>query len=103
MVFDRGFEDLPATAADTRIVHEGIQACALLPDHRHGGIDLVLLCHIQFYRGDVFDRIQLGKVLVLSSAGIHVVAVGRERLGEIAADARTRAGDQDGLLIVRIG
>ena len=98
LVLDRRVGHGPA-AADPGIVDHRVQPGALALDQRDGGIDLVLFRDVEAQRGDVLDGAQFREVLVLARTGVHVVARRGERLGEVPADPRAGAGDENGLLL----
>jgi len=99
LIFDWRFDNLSA-AANAGVVNEAIQACTLLPDHFDNSINLILLGHVESHGRNVFDRIKCGEILVLTRAGVDVIAILSQRFGEISADARTCARYQDRLVIV---
>ena len=83
---------------DARVVHEAIEATARLGDRLDRGSDLGRVRDVESHGVDVLDRVELGEVAVLAGARVDEVAVLRQPLGDLAADAGAGAGDQHGFL-----
>jgi hypothetical protein len=98
LIFDRCLDNL-TTAANAGIVNEGIKASALFHDHFDNDINLILFGHVEFHGRDVFDRVERCEILILTRAGVDVIAVLGQRFGEMSADASAGARYQDGLLV----
>ena len=86
------------TMADARVVDEAVEATARLGDRLDRSRDVGRVGDVESHGFDVLDRVELGEVAVLAGARVDEIAVLREPLGDLAADAGAGARDQHGLL-----
>jgi hypothetical protein len=102
LLLDRGLQHR-AAAAYTGVVDQAVQSRTALTDRLYGSVNLILPGDVEPDGRDVVDRIQRGEILVLMRTGVDVVALARQRFGEVAANAGTGARDEYGFVARRRG